>query len=114
DRQGRVAQWKGSDFAEERLFEIGTNFMQAAILPHRSAVLARWTNGNIQAWDLPTRSFSREVPLTIGPPARCFFMSQANRLIIGSLDSQTLHEIDFATWQNVRTWPSPPQLWTGA
>ncbi|HXJ61035.1 MAG TPA: hypothetical protein VNU68_30690, partial [Verrucomicrobiae bacterium] len=114
DRQGRVAQWTGSEFAEERLFEIGTNFMQAAILPHRSIVLARWINGNIQVWDLQTRRFSRELRLTIGPPTKCFFMSQGNRFIIGSLDSQTLHEIDFATWENVRTWPSPAQLWTGA
>src|SRR6185436_8486172 len=114
DRQGRVAQWTGNYLTEERLFEMGTNFIQADFLTHRWAVLARSTNSNIQVWDLQTRSFSRELLLTGGPPGKCFIMSQGNRLIIGSLLRQTVHEVDITTWQEVRTWQGANQLWTGA
>jgi len=77
-------------------------------------VLARSTNSNIKVWDLQTRSFSRELLLTGGPPGKCFIMSQGNRLIIGSLLRQTVHEVDITTWQEVRTWQGANQLWTGA
>ena len=82
-----------------------TDIRQAAILPHRSIVLARRPKENIQVWDLRTRKFSRELLLEGGPPLKCFFTSQGNRLIIGSLDGPdgpTLHEIDFSTWENIR------------
>jgi WD40 repeat protein/serine/threonine protein kinase len=114
DRQGRVSQWQGNYLAEQRLFEMGTNFVQAFFLPDRSMVLARSTAGHIQVWDLQTRSFSRELILSIGPPSKFFVMSQGNKLIIGSLLRKTLHEIDFATWENVRTRPAPAEIWTGA
>ena len=114
DRQGRVAQWRENYLAEERLFEMGTNFIQVAFFPHRSIVLARSSLGHIQVWDLQTRSFSRELRFSIGPPSKCFYMSQGNKFIIGTLLRQTLHEIDFTTGENVRTWPGAPRLWAGA
>lgn len=114
DRHGRVAQWQGSYLAEERLFEMGTNVAQAAFLPHRSIVLARLSDGNIQVWDLQTRNCSRDLPLSISPPPRWLCMAQGNRLIIGSLASETLHEFDLTTWQKVQSWPGPAQLHAGA
>jgi WD40 repeat protein len=88
--------------------------MQAVFLPHRSTLLARSTNSNIQVWDLQTRSFSSELLLTGGPPGKSFFAAQGNRLIIGGLLRQTLHEVDLTTWQEIRTWQGVTQLWTGA
>ena len=114
DRKGRVAQWQGSYSVEEPLFEMGTNVAQAAFLPHRSIVLARLRDGNIQAWDLHARTFLRDLPLSLSPPARWLCMAQGNRLVIGALAAETLHELDLTTWRMVQTWRGPVQLYAGA
>jgi WD40 repeat protein len=40
-------------------------------------------------------------------------MAQGKKLIIGDLGSETLHEWDLTTWQNVRSWRGPAQLGVG-
>jgi eukaryotic-like serine/threonine-protein kinase len=114
DRKGRVGRWQGSYLVEERLFEMGANVAQAAFLSHRSIVLARLRDGTIQVWDLNTRTFSRDLPLALTAPPRWLCMAQGNRLIIGGLASETLHELDITTWRKVRTWRGPAQLHAGA
>ena len=57
---------------------------------------------------------ARELRLSNGPPSRFFLMSRGNRLIIGSLLRKTFHEIDSVTWENIRTWTAPAEIWTGA
>jgi len=114
DWNGRVTQWQGSHFSEERLFEMGANVAQATFLPHRSLVLARLVDGSIQVWDLHTRSFSRELTRFIDPPSRWLCLAQGNRLIIGGLASETLYEVDLTTWQKVRSWRGPALLYVGA
>jgi len=128
DRQGQVAQRQGIHFAEERLFEIGTNVSAATFLPHRSMVVVaglgsgnraetatRWANpSRIQVWDLQTRRLVRELVLSNSPPQIWMCLSKGNRLIIGDEASQALHEWDLAEWQKVRTWPASAQLYVGA
>jgi WD40 repeat protein len=125
DRQGRVAQWKASDFTEERLFEVGTNVSAATFLPERSMVVVagvdggeqageptQWHSG-IQVWDLQTPSLLRKLTLPNSPPQLWFCLAQGNRLIIGDAANQSLHEWDLTTWEKVHTWPAPAQLYSG-
>ncbi|MEO7678432.1 MAG: protein kinase, partial [Verrucomicrobiota bacterium] len=114
DQQGRVAQRQGDYSRGERLFQIGTIVGKATFLPHRSMVVARLENGKIQVWDLQTRSFLRELPLTNSLSYHWFYMAQENRLIIGSMASESLEEWDLTTWEKIRTWQGPAQLYRGA
>jgi WD40 repeat protein len=114
DRRGRVVQWREDFLAGDPIFEIGTNFTQAAFVPHRSILLARLPEGNVQIWDLRTRTFVRELSVPISRPPKCFFVASGNRLIIVSVSGDALHEFDLDTGRKVRTWKGPSQLWNSA
>jgi WD40 repeat protein len=115
DRQGRVARWQGNPLTEERLFDLGTNIARVAFFPHWPIVLARLTDGRVQVWDLQARKFVRELTtLPVGVLPRWLCMAQGSRLLIGDLVNASLQQWDLDTWQRVRTWQGPAQVWTGA
>ena len=88
---------------EERLFEVGTNLVQAVFLPHHSILLARSATGNFQVWDLQTRTFSRELLLAGKTDA------EIRDHLVARYGDFILFRPQFA-WRNAWLWGAPVLL----
>jgi WD40 repeat protein/tRNA A-37 threonylcarbamoyl transferase component Bud32 len=101
DRQGRVTQWQGTDFQEQRrLIELGTNTdpFGARLSPDGRLLATASTTGLAQVWDLEKRIVLKELP---GAPLQ--FLPQGRKLALIYPGNGTVHFWELTTWKEA--WP---------
>ena len=109
DRQGRVAQWRGSDFQEQQpIVEIATNVLAACISQDCRLVAALLPDGIVQIWSLPQRIQQGQFEASAGGVAPWQFLANGEQLAILNERDSSLEEWDLKTWQKAKSWTIPP------
>jgi len=115
DRQGHMAQWKGTDFQEQTsLMDLGTKLSSDlySFLISRDVrwVAAGSNDGTIRIWDLQRSVLLHEITVHTGTVHPVDLLLQGTRLIVLHTDDNSLHEWDLTQRRETQWWSGVRQL----